>query len=61
MLDQGPHNAISPEEEVAQIQDQGPIGKINPNAVLPGVGEQLIVSDNVDYMKTQPIEKGTEP
>ena len=53
--------AIAPEEEVAQIWDLGPIGKVNPNAVLPGVGEQLIVSDNVDYMKTQPIEKGTEP
>jgi hypothetical protein len=52
--------AIAPHEEVAQIEYRGPIGKVNPNAVPPGV-EELIVSDNVVYMKTQPAEKGTGP
>jgi hypothetical protein len=53
--------ALGPEDEVSQVWDQGPMGEINSDAIAPGVGDELMQTDDVFLMGVEPSEGGTEP
>ena len=53
-------NALAPEDEVAQILDQGPIGIVDANALGPGDSDEFMSSKGNMLMDVELMKKGAK-
>ena len=52
--------ALAPEDEVAQVLDQGPIGVVDTNAQGPGFANEFMASEGNVLMNVESVKKGAK-